>query len=136
MLDFLFLKYETTVIATMIGATIGFFILIAVKNAVKSVSDKHPLKLIGKICYEIKLSISVTLDWIKGFDYYSIAEYPDYHTLQMGSVIKVEDRKYPERHNILSSDGTVRQLAMVLSVGYVHHQKEWCTIRVRDRKHT
>ena len=41
----------------------------------------------------------------------------------MGSVIKVEDRKYPERHKILSSDGTVGQLAMVLSVGYVHIKK-------------
>ena len=61
MLDFLFLKYETTVIATIIGATIGFFILIAVKNAVKSVSDKLPLKLIGETCYEIKLSISLLL---------------------------------------------------------------------------
>ena len=36
MFDFLFLKYETTVIAAIIGATIGLFILETVKNAVKS----------------------------------------------------------------------------------------------------
>ena len=135
MFDFLFAKYETTVIATIIGATIGFFIFMGLKVIAKTLSDKHPLKRIAKICYEINIQISVTLDWIKGFDYYSIAEYPDYHTLQMGSVIKVEDRKYPERHKILSSDGTVGQLAMVLSVGYVHTGKEWCRIRVREYKH-
>ena len=135
MFDFLFAKYETTMIATIIGGIIALFIFMGLKVIAKTLSDKHPLKRIAKICYEIKLEISVILDWIKGFGYYSIAEYPDYPALQMGSVIKVEDRKYPERHKILSSDGTVGQLAMVLSVGYVHHQKEWCRIRVREYKH-
>ena len=104
MFDFLFAKYETTMIATIIGGIIALFIFMGLKVIAKTLSDKHPLKRIAKICYEIKLEISVILDWIKGFGYYSIAEYPDYHTLQMGSVIKVEDRKYPERHKILSSD--------------------------------
>ena len=80
MFDFLFAKYETTMIATIIGGIIALFIFMGLKVIAKTLSDKHPLKRIAKICYEIKLEISVILDWIKGFGYYSIAEYPDYHT--------------------------------------------------------
>ena len=134
MLDLLFLKYETTVIATIIGVIVGVFTLVAVKKIYDTLSDKNPLKLIGKICYEISIDIGLISDWIRGFRYYEINDYPYPIDLKNGSVVKIDKQDFPKDAKILPSDNPIGNTAMILSIQCIHPDKGWALMRMHKYK--
>lgn len=136
MFDFLFLKYETTLIATIIGGIIGFFILITAKRFTQFLIRKNPINFIGKIYDEIECTISVLYDAIRGFRYYSTDEFADKKMLKQGSMIRIAKQDFPNNPKLLPSDSNVGNLATVLSVGYINPYKDWVLLRVLTYKHT
>ena len=134
MFDLLFLKYETTIIATIIGVICGVFILVMAKKIYDVLSDKNPLKFIGKICYNLKLDIGVIWDWVTGFRYYKINEYPDAITLIQGSVVKIVKQKFPKDDKILPSYNDVGDIAMITSINCIYPSKGWALMRLYKYK--
>ena len=92
------------------------------------------LKWIVQEIKDIPITIRMLTDCIKGYKYYAIDSsffdtFP-LQTLKTGTIVKVENRKYPHDPKIRPIHKVVGERYVVLGIDHISHSKKWALMRL------